>query len=173
MKCNRIRFIFLHIPFCDPHNPSIGVAVLGSRWWRNFYPVGKKKDHQQQTLHYNHCDTGFPVQWFFHVGKLMIVGWGEIRRIGRMINQFRSAITHSSHWNQGLVCWSTVLTNQFRFTNIHSNHWSWELVCWSIVPMKQDPCHQFSWVSWKPVLTASASQQSTLYWWCSPIEDSQ
>ena len=48
----------------------------------------------------------------FHDGEQKIVRWCQIRRIWRIINQFKATFTHSSHCNHRLVCRSIVLVKQ-------------------------------------------------------------
>ena len=48
-------------------------------------------------------------QVFFHVGEQKIVKWCHIRRIWRVINQFKATVMHSSHCNHRLVYRSIVL----------------------------------------------------------------
>ena len=53
-----------------------------------------------------------PIQEIFHVGEQKIVRWCQIRKIWRVINQFKATVTHSSHCNHILVCRSIVLVKQ-------------------------------------------------------------
>lgn len=57
---------------------------------------------------------------YFYVGEQMIVRWDQLRTIERVNNQFIATVTHISHWNQ-------------------------EVVCWSILPTRQVTTRQFSW----------------------------
>ena len=60
---------------------------------------------------------------FCHVGEQKIVRWCQIRRLWRVINQFKATFMHNSHCNHRLVCRSIVL-------------------------VKQDSIHQFSRLFW-------------------------
>lgn len=57
---------------------------------------------------------------FFQIGEQMIASWGQIR-IVRVINQYNATFTHSSSWNQGIMCWAIDLRNQYDF-----RQYSWE-----------------------------------------------
>ena len=49
---------------------------------------------------------------FVHVGEQKIVRWCQIRRLWRVINQFKATVTPSSHCSHRLVCRSIVLVKQ-------------------------------------------------------------
>ena len=55
-----------------------------------------------------HQDNGI----FFILRIQKIVRWFQIKRIWRMINQFKAKVTHSSHCNHNRVCRSIVLVEQ-------------------------------------------------------------
>ena len=76
-----------------------------------------------------------PCQVFFHdVGEQKTVRWCQVRRIWRVINQFKATVMHSSHCNL-------------------------RLVCRSIVMVKQDSFHQFSRLFWNVSSTTFQSPQ--------------
>ena len=49
---------------------------------------------------------------FFQFGEQKRVRWCQIRRIWRVIYQFKATVTHSSYYNHRLVCRSIVLVKQ-------------------------------------------------------------
>ena len=61
----------------------------------------------------------FPAKCFIRVGEQKIVRWCQIRRVWRVINQFKDTVTHSSHYNHKLVCRSIVLVKQDSLRQIY------------------------------------------------------
>ena len=97
IKCD---LLFQHSLPWGPHTSSIGVAVLGFPWYRSSHPDPKKESSTSDTTSSILC----PSQVLFHVGEQKIVRWCQIRRIWKVINEFKATVTHSSHCNHRLVC---------------------------------------------------------------------
>ena len=89
----------------------IGVAAFGFPWYRSSHPDPRKSPQLQIRPHYR-SNTASQPSFFFHVGEQNIVRWCQIRRIWRVINQFKATVMHSSHCNHRLVCRSIVLVKQ-------------------------------------------------------------
>ena len=89
-----------------------GVAALGFPWYRSSqsWSLNKSSTADMTSLSiWNY----FPAKCFFvHVGEQKIVRWCQIRKIWRLINQFKATATLSSHCNHRLVCRSIVLVKQ-------------------------------------------------------------
>lgn len=82
---------------------------------KKLLPISKKKSHQQNLWRHYKLDT---VPWtisFFNVGEHVMIRWGQIRWIGRVNNQLKDTLTHSSYWNQGPVCCSILPIKQPHF----------------------------------------------------------
>ena len=109
VKFDQMWFIFQYSLPCGPHTSSIGVAALGFLWHRSSHPDPSTADMTSSLARF--C---FPAKccFFFHVGGKKTVRWCQIRRIWRVINQFKVTVTHSSHCNHILVCRSIVLLKQ-------------------------------------------------------------
>ena len=60
----------------------------------------------------------FSSKMFFQVWEQKIIRWCQIRRIWRVINQFKASIIHSGHCNQRLVSRSIVLMKQDTFCQL-------------------------------------------------------
>ena len=91
---------------------NIVSPALGFPWYISSHPDPPKEsstaDMTSSLIRY--C---FPVtQVLFHVGERKIVRWCQIRKIWRVINQFKATVTHNSHWNHRLVCRSIVLVTR-------------------------------------------------------------
>ena len=101
---DQMWFIFLHIPPPAVHAlSSIHVAIrLHTRGIEALILIIEKSSYQRQIWPHHRSYTVSPANFFcfFHVGELQnIVSWYQIRRIWRVINQFKPAVTHSSHCN--------------------------------------------------------------------------
>ena len=55
--------------------------------------------------------------FFFHVGEQKIVRWCQIRRIWRVVYQFKAAVTHSSHAATYLCAWALSWWNRTPFVS--------------------------------------------------------
>lgn len=66
---------------------------------KRFHPVSQLS-YQQRICHH-HCDTGSN-QFSFHIREQIIVRWNKIKRMGRIIIQFKATITQSRYWNKEL-----------------------------------------------------------------------
>ena len=98
--------------FFNIDSPSIGVAALGFPWYSSSHPHPRKIPQLQINYDLISGPILLPSQVFFHVGEHKIVRWCQIRRIYRVINQFKITFTHSSHCNHRLACRSIVLVIQ-------------------------------------------------------------
>ena len=66
-----------------------------------------------------------PSQVFFSCwGNRKIVRWCQIRRIWRVINQFKPTVKHNSHCNHRFVCRSIVLVKQVSFHQFSRPFWN-------------------------------------------------
>ena len=70
------------------------------------------------------CPILLTSQVFCHVGEQKIVRWCQIRRLWRVINQFKATVMHSSHCNHRLVCRSIVLVKQYCLRQFSIPFWS-------------------------------------------------
>ena len=92
-------FIFQHLVSPGPHTSSIGVAALGFLCYRSS-PPDPRKSPQLQIYDLIICLilTASQPSAFFHVGEQKIVRWCQIRRIWRVMVQFK----RHSHTQQPL-----------------------------------------------------------------------
>ena len=130
-------FIFQHSLPCGSHTSSIGIAVLWFLWYRSSYP-NLRKSPQLQIWPHHRSDSTVSQPRVFHIGEQKIVRWCQVRRIWRVINQFKATVLHSSHCNHRLMCRSIVL-------------------------VKQDSLHQFSRPFWKVSSTTFQSVRRFTY----------
>lgn len=63
----------------------------------------------------------FPRLEFYPVGEQMIIEWGQMRRIRRMINQFTTLFTHRSLWNNDLCTETLSWWNKFTSLSFHGH----------------------------------------------------
>lgn len=66
---------------------SISAVTFGSHWRGRFQPVGQKS-HWQEIWCHQDCNTGSQPRDFSCWGK--DDSWGQIRRLERLLNQFKS-----------------------------------------------------------------------------------
>ena len=109
VEFDQMWFLFQHSLPCGPHTSSIGVGALGFLWCRSShsdFPKGPKLQiwsrHRLKLL---------PSQVFLSCWGTEN-RWYQIRRLWRVINQFKATVTHSSHCKHRLVCRSIVLVKQ-------------------------------------------------------------
>ena len=86
-------FILQHSLPCAPHNSSIGVAALGFPWYRSFHPDPRKKSSTADEWwpHHRSDTASLPsvfLCWWTEYSQM--IHWCQIRRIWRVINQFKS-----------------------------------------------------------------------------------
>ena len=135
-------FIFQHSLPCSPQTSSISVEALGFPWYRSSHPDPRKKSSPAGMVS-SSVQYCFPAKFFFHVGEQKIVRWCQIRRIWRVINQFKATVTHNSHCNHRLVCRRALsLWNKTPFVSSSRPFWNvssttfqspeWLIQCWFI-----------------------------------------
>ena len=121
-------FIFQHSLPCGPHTSSIGVAELVSHGIIEALVLILEK-----VLNCRYdliiCLILLPSQELFFSGYGTENRWCQIRRIWRVINQFKATVMNSSHCKHRLVCMSTVLVlkqdspHQFSSPELLSQFW--------------------------------------------------
>ena len=89
---------------CGPHTSSIGVAAFGFLWYRSSHSDPWKIPQLQIWPHCWSATASLPSGVFFHFGEQKTVRLCQIRRIWRVINQFKATVTHSSHCTHRLMC---------------------------------------------------------------------
>ena len=100
---------------CGLNTSSISVAFL---WYRSKLSSSSSKKFSK-FCRYMYM-TSSPVRYcfpakccfFINIREQKIVRWCQIRKIWRVINQFKATVMHSSHCNHRLVCMSIVLVKQ-------------------------------------------------------------
>ena len=110
VEFDQMWFIFQHGLPCGPHTSSIGVALqqcLDSCDIEALILILKKVLNCRYDL-----IIGLLLLLSHRVAEQKIVRWCQIRRIWRVINQFKATVTHSSHCNHIRVCRSIVLVKQ-------------------------------------------------------------
>ena len=123
VEFDQMWFIFQHSLPCGPHISSIGVAALGLPWYRSSHPDPRKSPKLQIWPHnwFRYC---FPaMKGFFQVGEQKIVRWCQIKRIWRVINQFKAiAIATTDLWVGALSWWNRTPLVSFpgRLRNVSS-----------------------------------------------------
>ena len=132
-KFDQMWFISHHSLPCGPHTSSIGFIIYSSwipgwPWYRSSHP-DPRKSPQLQIM--TSCIIGailLPSCVFFHIGEQKISRWCQIRRIWRVINQFKATVMHSSYFNHRLVCRSIILANKGISVDL-----SLYIILWSIL----------------------------------------
>ena len=147
VEFDQMWFIFQHSLPCGPHTSYIHIAALGFPWYRSSHP-----DPQKKNLKWRSNLIIDPIQLPSRVvfSWWETVRWCQIRRMWRMLNQFKATLTYNNHCNLRLVCRALSWLN------------------------RTIPSSVFQAVlTWLPLAAASASWHRIPHWWFGFSEGSQ